>query len=65
MGEVGDYWREHKEHEADVRHRVARCNRCGRPAKPDRKRPGRMWCSACKRPFKAPGYMNEREEPGQ
>lgn len=63
MTDLGDSFREHRDHLRDVKSGIVRCQECGRPTEPSRKTPRMRWCSACRRLFKTPQWALDQERP--
>lgn len=60
MGEIGDYWNEHRDHKFNVKHGIVICNSCGKSAD-KAKVEGFHYCFKCRKPFRTPKWKLEQE----
>lgn len=60
-GEGPGSWREQDQHANDIAAGVVRCNRCGGIAVPSKRSIRLRWCPCCKRVFKTPAAVVEKE----
>lgn len=61
MGDAGEYWNDHRQHERDVDAGIVRCVECGEPSEPSCRTPLLRYCRKCRRTFNTPKWALDQE----